>query len=48
MYNTFAFRRVLRVRDEKTSDAEGKGKVRLWGVGGSSLGGDKELSRASF
>lgn len=46
--NTFAYRPVLRFRDEKTSDAEGKGKVRLWGVGGSSLWGDAELSRASF
>lgn len=46
--NTFAYQRVLRVRNEKTSDAEGKGKVRLWGVGGSRLGGDTELSSASF
>lgn len=37
---------VLRVRDEKASEAEEKGKVRLWGVGGSSLRGDKELSMA--
>lgn len=48
MRNAFAYQRVLRLRDEKISEAEGKGKVRLWGVGGSSLGGDKELSRASF